>query len=173
MHNKVKLTVAENLTSVFYMRTNKMCNRYLTSNEIREMVRELSPSEIDLYIAVRDLSYVKPEAYKLKNKYLAELIGTTEKLLSKQKSSLRKKGYMLIEHYKDPRGDAMVNVVLGKEQVMLYELGLKVRIVDYKAFKKLNAVYGLFDENITLEERKERLKAMLEDNEANRFIAEM
>lgn len=135
-----------------------MNNIYCSNHEIRMMLDELTPNEIKLYTHVRDMALSRTPAEMLKNKELASLLELSSQAIAKLKSSMKKKGYMVITFGKDGDGDLTAQVHIGKDQVALYNLGLKVEITDAKSYRELDKKFGLTNPTITPEQRLEAVK---------------
>lgn len=131
-----------------------MTNIYISTGELKAMLDELTPAEMGLYNLVKGsvMSNEAPIFYESKS--LAISLGIKTTSVANLRSSLRTKGWLLITKFKDERGEPMVRVVIGKDQVTLYNLGLNVEITDAKAYKNLVKMFPFDDPETTLEERK-------------------
>lgn len=143
-----------NKSITFYIKRLAMNNVYCSNAEIRTMVTELTPTEINLYTTLKDMALGKSGASELKNDMLAKRLEVSVKVLANTKSSLKKKGYAVINFSKDSDGDLLAQVYLGKDQVALYNLGVKVEIGDAKKYNELKHLLKLDDPKVTPEMRQ-------------------
>jgi hypothetical protein len=131
-----------------------MSNIYLSVAETQDIINNLTPTEAMLYTTVKGMALEKPDASALKNPELAARLNIPEKTLINVKSSLKKKGYLVISSYKDANGAFRADVYIGKDQVELYNLGLTFAISDAKIYKELTKKFRFLDQSLSLEERK-------------------
>ena len=142
----------------FYIKRLSMNNIYCSNNEIRVMLDELTPNEIKLYTHIRDMALNRTPAEMLKNKELASLLELSTQAIAKLKSSMKKKGYLVITFGKDGDGDLTAQVHIGKDQVALYNLGLKVEISDAKQYRELDKKFGFTNPTLDKKQRSEAVK---------------
>jgi hypothetical protein len=143
---------------VFFIKRYKANTVYNSSKEIRALLNELTPREVDLYLHVRDMVHSHPPAIELKNDRLEIALGMSKRAVIDTKASLKKKGWLVITFGKDGCGDLTAQVYVGKEQVANFLLGVKLEISDTQAYKKLETMFGFGELNLTDVERKDRLE---------------
>jgi len=144
---------------IFFIKRLAMSNIHLTHQELCDIYDNLSPQEGKLYSLVKHMAMSNAEASDLKNPKLAKELGISERVVSNIKASLKQKGYLIINFSKDAEGDLLAQVYVGKDQVALYNAGLKVEISNSKKYNELLRKFPqLLDTSIPLEQRKEMAK---------------
>ena len=137
-------------------------NIYIAHSEQLDLLDNLSMGELKVYSYLKfaPLRNQQPESFKADA--LATALSMAPKSVRNNLTNLRKKGYAVVEFFKDERKDLVVKVVVGKDQVELYNLGLNVQINDAQTYTKLLEKFPLTDVSIPLEERK----ALIDDANA-------
>ena len=142
-----------------------MSDMYISFNELNALLSDLAPQEIKFYSLVKQMALTNAEATDLKNPQLARALGITERGISNIKTSLKQKGYLVITFCTDSEGDLLAQVYIGKDQVALYNAGLKVEISNAKKYNELLRKFPqILDTSVPLEQRKEMAK------QANEFF---
>ncbi len=149
----------KNKQVIFHIKRYAMSNVYISTAEAMDLLTNLTPTEHALYITIKGsvLLDVGPDWFK--NKALATTMSVAESTIKNARSSLKKKGYMVIKSFLDEDSTAMVRVVLGKDQVTLYNLGLKVEISDARAYKELTEKFDILNPTLSKEQREEHVRA--------------
>lgn len=126
---------------------------YLTQLELIDLVNTLPSQDLKLYGHLLDLAAKNPTPEQFETVNLAKALNVKEGVIRKSRASLVKHEYLIIEKFKDYQGDKMVRVVLGKEPVRLYKLGIKVSISNAKAYKEILKKFPIDNPTLTQEER--------------------
>lgn len=153
----------KNKQITFYVKRFAMSNVYLSIQEAQDIHLTLSTQEYMLYTTVKGMVLENPIAEELLNPNLAKRLGISVKTVANVKSSLKKKGYLIINHYRDMDNDLRADVWVGKDQVHLYNLGLKVEITDAKFYNQILKKYNLLDPSLTKDERQELVSKINEE----------
>lgn len=148
-----------NKSTTFYVKRYAMSNVYLSIAESQDLISNLTTAEFMLYTTVKGMTLERPCAEALRTPELASRLGVTQKTLSNIKSSLKKKGYLIITFGKDGDGELTAQVFIGKDQVELYNLGLKYEITDASSYRKLVKMFPFTDSSLSLDERKQLITA--------------
>lgn len=135
-----------------------MSKQYLPAKEIPELVRNMTDSELILYSTVYSLIPKNTSPEDLKNDNLAKLTGLPLKTVMNCKSSLKKKGYMVIAFGKNSQGKTTGEVYIGKDVVSLFMLNLNVSITDGKAYEDLLHRFDLLNPSFTDAQREEAVE---------------
>lgn len=135
-----------------------MRNVYIDCDELDDLVDNCRPAEIKLYNLLVQSVLLNPSVDFYSTANLARSLEMSEGTLKKARASLMLKGYILLCKFRDETNEPMIRVIVGKEQVELYNLGLKVEIQDAKAYRKLVKEFDFIDPTLSLEERKDRVK---------------
>ena len=153
------MSLLRNKSVIFFIKRLAMSDIYISFNELNALLSDLSPQEIKFYSLVKQMALTNAEASDLKNSQLAKELGISEQVVSNIKTSLKQKGYLIINFSKDAEGDLLAQVYVGKDQVALYNAGLKVEISNSKKYNELLRKFPqLLDTSIPLEQRKEMAK---------------
>jgi len=158
----------KNKSITFFVKRYVATTVYLSVKETQDLITQLTASEAMLYTEIKGMVLESPDASQLKNAALAARLNTPERTIINAKASLKKKGYMVITFGTDGDGDTTAQVYLGKDQVELYNLGLKVEITDARAYKKLLKRFPIDNPTLSQEERIKLVKAFNEYYENNR-----
>lgn len=159
------MSLLRNKSIIFFIKRLAMSDIYISFNELNALLTDLSPQEIKLYGLVKQMALTNAEAKDLKNPQLAQALGISEKVVSNIKTSLKQKGYLVITFCNDPEGDLIAHAYVGKDQVALYNAGLKVEISNAKKYNELLRKFPqILDTSVPLEQRKEMAK------QANEFF---
>ena len=159
------MSLLRNRSIIFFIKRLAMSDIYISFNELNALLSDLSPQEIKFYSLVKQMALTNAEATDLKNPQLARALGITERVISNIKNSLKQKGYLVITFCTDSEGDLLAQVYIGKDQVALYNAGLKVEISNAKKYNELLRKFPqILDTSVPLEQRKEMAK------QANEFF---
>lgn len=153
---------------IWQIKRYKMNNVYISSSELDDLLNNLTPTEIRLYNHVKSGALQNVDTTFFSSKSLAQSLGTTPKTIDNLKALLKKKGYLVIDRFKDNRGELMVRAVIGKDQVVLYNLGLNMEITNAKAYSKLLKLFPIDDTNLTQDAREELVVKLNEYYEVNK-----
>lgn len=139
---------------IYHIKRYNMTNVYISAYEQMDIYDNLNTTEGRLYTLLKSsvLSNCTPEYFTSAN--LAKELNVSVSTLDNTKSSLKKKGYALIIKFKDESLRNMVRVVVGKEQVTLYNLGVMVEITNAKAYNKLLKKFPITDSNLNDADRE-------------------
>ena len=156
-----------NTLSIYMVKRRAMSNIYLEENEISDLLTNLKPTEIRVYTHLKfSPKYnLAPEAFK--PDALANRLGMPTKTIRNALSALKTKQYAMLEFFRDNRKNLGVKVIVGKDQVELYNLGLDVEISDAKTYREVLRMFPINDHNLPLSERKNMVEA------ANDYIRSM
>ena len=140
--------------SIYMIKRLSSTNIYITHAEHVDLLDNLTAGELKLYSYLKfsPLCNRPPELFKADA--LACALNVNVQTIRNNLSSLRKKGYALIEFFKDERKALGVKVVVGKDQVELYNLGLDVQISDAQTYQKVLDRFPITDPTKTLDERR-------------------
>lgn len=131
-----------------------MSRTYLDTTELDEMIQALTTTEFRLYVYILGLVNKNANTNNFTTDDFAAALQLSVGAIKNARSSLQRKGYLIIKRFKDEDGEPIVRVVLGKDQVELYQLGLKVEIRDGKAFKELVARFDFMNPSLNSEQRR-------------------
>ena len=147
----------KNKQVVFHVKRYVMSNVYISADENIDLIDNLTPAEHKLYSIVKRSIMINPKPEYFDNGNLANEIGVNTNTLAKLRSNLKTKGYLLITKFKDEDGDPMVRVVVGKDQVALYNKGIKVEITNAKQYKEMINKYDLLNPSLSKDELADRI----------------
>ena len=135
---------------------------YIAKDEQLDIITSLTTAELRLYTILKfSLSENwTPEDYILTN--IATREGIHPRTLQNTYYSLKKKGYVDINFFKDAQKETYVKVVIGRDMVQLHQLGLTVAMSSSKELTEALKLYPLNDPTLTKEERIERVKSINE-----------
>lgn len=132
-----------------------MSNVYISAEESIDLIDTLTPAEHKLYVVLKNSVMKNPIPDYFSTDNLAKVIGVSNSTLVKLRSNLKTKGYARIIKFKDESGDAMIRVIVGKDQIQLYSLGLKVEITDAKFYNEICRKYDLLNPTLSDDQRRE------------------
>lgn len=139
-----------------------MSNAYISTKEFDELLQNLTPVEARLYNCVYGSILVNPDVEYFSDSNLSAILNIPTGSIANAKSGLKQKGYMLLSRFKDERGTPCIRVIIGKEQVELYNLGITAEITNLKAYNQLKGKFRLLDPSLTA---TEQAKAVADFNE--------
>jgi hypothetical protein len=148
-----------NKNIIWQIKRYKMSNVYISSSELADMLDHLTNAELKLYNHIKGGVVKQVDETFFTRKSIAEVLNISPRSVDNLKAALKKKGYLIIDKFKDNRGKQMVRVIVGKDQVILYNLGLNLEITNAKAYNQLLKLYPVTDANLTESQRK----LMIED----------
>lgn len=143
-----------------------MSNVYISATELDDLIQNLNVPEMRLYSAVVNSCLQNPSVDFYSNESLAALLSTSVGSIKNAKTGLKQKGYLLLIPFKDERTFPCMRVIIGKEQVALYNMGITAEITNPKAFDKLLAQFRLNDPSLSHEEKTQKV------NEFNEYYKE-
>ena len=135
-------------------RKQGMSNVYMDEHEIKEAVDALTTSEFKLYVQLYYAILKNPDTSYFSDANLAKELGLAVGTVASAKSALKAKGFARIVKFKDESGSQCLRVIIGKDQMALYNAGIKVSITDPKAFNTILDEYPLLDTTIPIEQRE-------------------
>lgn len=144
---------------VWHVKRKTMRSVYIDPYELLELMDWLKFPEIRLYAHIVALAIKDTTPDDFSTKTLAKALNASESTIKNARAGLSKKGYLIIRKFKDESGDPMVRVVVGRDQVTLYNLGLKVEITDAKAYRELVKQFDFDNPKLTKEAREKAVKA--------------
>jgi len=148
----------KNRQVIFHIKRYAMTNVYISTSEMDDLIDNLNPTEMKLYNLLKGSALINPSVNYFDSDNLAMLLKTTTNTINKSKSILKQKGYALIVRFRDESKEPMVRVIVGKDQVYLYNLGLKYEITNSKAFNRLLNKFPIMDNSLTVAQREEAVK---------------
>ena len=148
----------KNVLILFMVKRAANVNIYLSYEELVDIQENLSTGEQRLYTYLRyaPLKQLTPEDFK--SEALAAATKVASKTVQNTLSALKRKGYAQIVFFLDERGNQGVKVIVGKEQVQLYTLGLDVCITDAATYQQILKRFPLDNDTVPLEQRKQMVK---------------
>lgn len=147
----------KNKQVIFHIKRKAMRNVYIDCAELDDLVNNCRPAEIKLYNLLVQSVLLNPSVEYFSTSNLALSSGLSVDTIKKARANLINQGYILLCKFKDESNEPMIRVIVGKEQVELYNLGLKVEIQDAKAYKKLVQEFDFTNPALSTEVRKERV----------------
>ena len=153
----------KNKQVLWHVKRKTMRNVYIDTVELADLIDNLKPIELKLYNYLMGLVVKNPSVDAFETATIANELNCAQGTVKNARAALTTKGYLVIRKFRDESGDPMIRVVLGKDQVELYNLGLKVEITDSKHYRQLVDQFQFNDPKLTPEQRAERVK------EANDF----
>lgn len=145
---------------IYHVKRYAMTNVYISASEQMDIYDNLTATEGKLYTLLKSAVLRNPTPEFFSTKSLAKELGVGTSTLDNAKSALKKKGYALVIKFKDENQRTVVRVVVGKDQVVLYNLGVMVEITNTKAYNKLLKQFPVTNPTLTDAER-EQLVAQL------------
>lgn len=139
-----------------------MSNAYISTKEFDELLQNLTPVEARLYNCVYGSILVNPDVEYFSDSNLSAILNIPTGSIANAKSGLKQKGYMLLSRFKDERGTPCIRVIIGKEQVELYNAGITAEVTNLKAYNQLKSKFRLLDPSLTA---AEQAKAVADFNE--------
>lgn len=149
-------------TIIYHLRRHTMSNVYISRQELESLIQNLTTTELRLYNLIHNSILENPSIDYFSDANLASILGVSTSSISNAKSGLKQKEYMLLVRFKDETGVPCMRVVVGKEQVELYNMGIKSEITNLKAYNQLKNKFRLLDPSLTADEQA---KAVVEFNE--------
>ena len=145
-----------------------MSNVYISTLELDELVRELTSVELRLYILVHNSILENPTVDFFSDANIATRLNIPIGSIRNAKTSLKSKGYLLLIRFRDETGIPCIRVIVGKEQVELYNLGIKGEVTNLKGFDKLKQQFGLSDTTLSQDQKLEAVRKFNEYYENNK-----
>lgn len=145
-----------------------MSNVYISTLELDELVRELTSVELRLYILVHNSILENPTVDFFSDANIATRLNIPIGSIRNAKTSLKNKGYLLLVRFRDETGIPCIRVIVGKEQVELYNLGIKGEVTNLKGFDKLKQQFGLSDTTLSQDQKLEAVRKFNEYYENNK-----
>ena len=145
-----------------------MTNVYISTLELDELVRELTSVELRFYILIHNSILENPNVDFFSDANIATRLNIPIGTIRNAKTSLKTKGYLRLVRFRDETGIPCIRVIVGKEQVELYNLGIKGEVTNLKGFDKLKQQFGLSDPTLTQDQKLEAVKKFNEYYEDNK-----
>ena len=145
-----------------------MSNVYISNLELDELVRELTTVELRLYILIHNSILENPNVDFFSDSNISARLNIPIGSIRNAKTALKNKGYMLLVKFKDETGTPCIRVIVGKEQVELYNLGIKGEVTNLKGFDKLKQQFGLSDPTLSQNQKLEAVRKFNEYYENNK-----
>lgn len=134
-----------------------MSNVYISAAEFDDLIQNLNVPEMRLYSAVFNSIIQNPAPDFYSDTSLAKLLSISVGSVKNAKTGLKQKGYMLLVRFKDERNIPCMRVIIGKDHVAAYNLGITAEITNPKVFDKLIAQFKLNDPSLTPEEKVQKV----------------
>ena len=147
---------------IYHIKRYAMTNVYISASENMDLLDNLTNTENKLYTLLKSSVLRNPTADFFSTVSLANEIGVSANTLKNAKSALKKKGYALIIKFKDENQSTVVRVVVGKDQVELYNLGVMVEITNTKAYNEMLKQFPITDAKLSDDQRSEMVKKLNE-----------
>lgn len=141
---------------IFQIQRVPMTNLAIRSKEFITLTKALSISELKLYFVLYDSQLLKPSPEYFTDSNLAQVCNLSMSSLVNAKSGLKQKGYALIKKLKHENNETYLEIIVGKYQVELFNLGLPFEIVDLTHHEKL--MQEIRDPRLTKDQRIQILK---------------
>ena len=142
----------------FHVKRKARIDVYITGNELEDLIDNLSSTELKLYSKLHNSILHNPTIEYFTDENLSKELNLSIGSIKNAKTGLKQKGYALIVKFKDELGKPCLRVIVGKDQVTLYNLGINVQITNAKAFNKLLDRFPVLDPNITQQQREDYVK---------------
>jgi hypothetical protein len=136
-----------------------MSNVYISRQEFDELLQTLTTTEARLYNLIHSSILENPDVEYFSDSNLSAVLNVPPGTIANAKSGLKQKGYMLLVRFKDDRGTPCIRVIVGKEQVELYNMGITTEITNIKAYNKLKQQFKLLDPTLSAEEKTKAVEA--------------
>jgi hypothetical protein len=136
-----------------------MSNVYISRQEFDELLQTLTTTEARLYNLIHSSILENPDVEYFSDSNLSAVLNVPPGTIANAKSALKQKGYMLLVRFKDDRGTPCIRVIVGKEQVELYNMGITAEITNIKAYNKLKQQFRLLDPTLSAEEKTKAIEA--------------
>jgi DNA-binding MarR family transcriptional regulator len=143
-----------------------MTNVYISASEQMDVYNNLTVTEGKLYTLLKSSPMLNPDTEYFTSKNLAKVLEISISTLDNAKSALKKKGYALVIRFKDENQKNIVRVVVGKDQVELYNLGILCEITSARAYNKLLKKFPVTNPTLTEDQRNQLV------NDLNEYYAE-
>ena len=154
----------QNKLSIYMVKRMSNSNIYISHTEQVDLLDNLSTSELKLYSYLKFSPLFNRTPADFKADVLAHALNMAPQTVRNNLTSLKRKGYARIEFFTDERKELVVKVVVGKDQVELYSLGLDVEITDSKQYNAMLQKFPITDPTLPLDVRKELVQ------QANEYI---
>ena len=145
-----------------------MTNVYISTLELDKLVSELTSVELRLYILIHNSILENPNVDFFSDANIATRLNIPIGSIRNAKTSLKNKGHLLLIRFRDETGIPCIRVIVGKEQVELYNLGIKGEVTNLKGFDKLKQQFGLSDPTLTQDQKLEAVRKFNEYYENNK-----
>lgn len=136
-----------------------MNNVYLSMQEVEDLLKNLTATEARLYSRIYYSVLENPPVEFFSDAHLAALLKVSASSIQSAKTGLKQKGYMLLARFKDETGTPCIRVIIGKEQVELYNMGIKGEVTNLKAYNKHKDRFRLTDPTLTPDQQKDAVEA--------------
>jgi hypothetical protein len=138
----------------FHIKHNKPRSVYIEINECRELHNILKPSEFELYMVLLHSILKNPTTDYYSTDSLCKELKVSKGTLHNVKSALKSKGLAEIIPFRDERNEPCLRVIVGRELMLLYSLGVNIAITNAKAYDKLVDKFPITNPDLTTEERE-------------------
>lgn len=140
---------------LFHVKRYAKSNVYISATEAKDLLDNLSTMENKIYITLKESVMQNPTPDFFTSANLAVVLQASPSSIDNARSKLKTKGYAQIIHFRDENKRPMVRVVIGKDQMRLYSLGVMCEITNAKAFNKLLDMFPVLDPKYTEDERQD------------------
>lgn len=154
--------MVKNKVVIYHLRRKTMSNAYISTKEFDELMQNLTPVEARLYNCVYGSILVNPGVEYFSDSSLSAVLNVPAGSIANAKTGLKQKGYLLLARFKDDRGTPCIRVIIGKEQVELYNMGITGEITNLKAYSKYKDQFRLTDPTLTPDQQKDAVEAFNE-----------
>jgi len=142
----------------FHIKRKSMTDVYISGWEMEDLIANLTTTELRLFTKLHNSVLINPSVDYYEETNLAKELNLAVSSIKNAKTALKQKGYAIIVKFKDEQGKPCLRVIVGKDQVTLYNLGINVEITDAKEFQKMLKKYPITDPSLTIEQREEMVK---------------
>jgi hypothetical protein len=144
-------------TIIFHLRRKSMSNVYISASEMDDLIQSLNSTELRLYSLVFNSILQNPTIEYFSDQSLAAALSQAVSSVKNAKSGLKQKGYLLLVKFKDERNFPCLRVIIGKDQVALYNMGITAEVTNPKAFNKLFSQFKLNDPTLSHDEKAQKV----------------
>lgn len=142
----------------FHIKRKTRIDVYLSMAEHMEAHSNLTSAEYRLFMLLHNSVLLNPTVDYFEDASLATELDLSISSIKNARIGLRQKGYALLIKFKDESNEPCLRVIVGKDQVALYNLGIKAEITNAKAFNKMLEMFPVLDPNLSQADRDELVK---------------
>ena len=154
----------KHILTIYMIKRMASSNIYISPKEGEDILDNLNTGEHKVYHYLRHSPLFNRTPEEFKPAAIAAYTNQALKTVQNQLTSLKKKGYAEIVWFRDERNNQGVKVIVGKDQMLLYKLGLDVQITDGKQYNQILEKFDILNPTLSDTDRQELVK------QANEYV---